>query len=156
MLAAYMHVLVHHPLTLFEGKTVPGAGLDERVHEEVLALAGDYVAAALPTGGMFADVDRAPGKAEVRVGYREVFAQARLHEGGGHRLEGVEVVAYAPEHEVRVRAEAHKGEGPEQYAALVLLGGAQEFLLATLALLVREPAPLGVELEEEVVYVLGR
>jgi hypothetical protein len=73
-----------------------------------------------------------------------------------HRLEGVEFVAYPPEHEVRVASQAREREGAQEHGPLVFLDGSQELPLPLPTLLARRPTPLGVELEERVIYVLGR
>src|SRR4028119_1234509 len=155
VLAAYVHVLVHHPLALFEGEAVPLAGLYERVDEDVLALARDDVAAVLPAWGVLADVDGAAGEAEVRVGDRQLLAEAAVHQGALQAFEGVEVVPDFPEHKVRIRPQAHERERPEQHLPAVLLHGLQEFPLSGPPLPFREAAPERVQLEEDVVYVLG-
>src|SRR5919199_1629414 len=59
MLAAYLHVLVHHALALFEGEPIPCAALNERVDEEVVSFAGHDVGASREAWGVFADVDGA-------------------------------------------------------------------------------------------------
>src|SRR5215216_403704 len=64
VLAAYLHVLVHHALALFEGEAVPRAGLHERVDEEVLALAGDDMGTALEARCVLSYVDGASRQPE--------------------------------------------------------------------------------------------
>ena len=73
-----------------------------------------------------------------------------------HRPEGVEVVADPPEHEVRGASQVSEREGAQERDSLVFLDGSQELPLPLPTLLARRPTPLGVELEERVIYVLGR
>ncbi|CAA9441273.1 MAG: hypothetical protein AVDCRST_MAG01-01-3669, partial [uncultured Rubrobacteraceae bacterium] len=116
-------------------------GLDERVDEDELALARHDVAAVLPARRVLAYVDGAPRQAEVRVGDREVLAEAALHQGRLQSLERVEVVAYLPQHEVRVGPQAHQRERPQEHLPAVLLDGREELSAARLPLLLRETAP---------------
>src|SRR5215204_2742108 len=111
MLEDYPHVLVHHALSLFHGQPVPRPRLDERIDEEVLAFSWDDVRAVLESRRVLADVDGAPAEGEIRVGDAQILAEARLEEGGGHALEGVEVVADPPQHEISVRPQSHEREG---------------------------------------------
>ena len=73
-----------------------------------------------------------------------------------HRLEGVEALADPPEREARVASQAHEREGAQEHGSLVFLHSPQELLLPLPTLLLEEPALQEVELEEDVVYVLGR
>ncbi len=62
---------------------------------------------------MLPDVYRASAQAEVRVGDRQVLAEAALQERRRHLLEGLEVVGDPPQHEVRVGPQTHEGVWPE-------------------------------------------
>ena len=78
------------------------------------------------------------------------LAEAGLHEGVLHRLEGVEVVAGSPDHEVRFASQDHVREGAQEHGTLVFLDSPQEVPLPQPTLLLEESAPQDVELEEEV------
>ena len=72
-----------------------------------------------------------------------------------HRLKGVEALADPPEREARVASQDYERERAQKHGAFVFLHGPQEHPLPLPTLLLEGPAPQEVELEEDVVCVLG-
>ncbi len=98
ILAANPDMLVHHALAICGRQGVPGARLDEGIHEQILALAGydDIAALGLFLGRVLVDIHRPLGHGQKRVRQREVRPHGRGHQLGMQLLKIFQPLAHQP------------------------------------------------------------
>src|SRR5436309_781765 len=154
---AYFDVLVHHALPGRLGEQEPAAGLQERIDEDIFALAGHdrQTLALLVVVGVVVHIIGAFRHGEVGVGRREVLAQPTGEDLGAHFLEEFEFVADPPEHEVAVPADADRRVGDDHHLAGIVLDGPDELLLPLGPFGFRQAPPGGVGLVEREVDELA-
>src|SRR5437867_3082003 len=147
---AYFDVFVHHALPGRFREEEPAAGLQERIDEDIFALAWHdrQTLALLVVVGVVVHVNGAFRHGEVRVGRGEVLAQPTGEDLGAHFLEDFEFVADPPEHEVAVSADADRRVGDDHHLAGIVLDGPDELLLPLGPFGFRQAPPGGVGLVE--------
>src|ERR1039458_1844540 len=145
-----LDVPLHDSPALLCGQRIPGARLHERVHEYVLPPEPPRRRALV-----FGVLGLLPHP-QKRVRDLRPLHQPALSQHNVQLVDAIEVLRLGDQQQLRVAARTYQREGLQQMAVGEVLAGGVELALVLRALLVIEPAPGGVELQERVLDEVPR